>query len=247
MELKANERIDRLIPQKLNILQTDDTFSFSLDAILLADFAAVRPKANQHIVDFCSGNGVIPLLISAKTDASITGVEIQAEVAEMAKRSVQLNELEEQITIRHANIIDAGDIFKKDSIDVVTCNPPYFKVYPESRINPNEAKALARHEITMTAEDIFSNAYYILRQRGKLYIVHRPERLSELIVLGSKYKMTLKRLQFIYPKSGRNAKTILLEFMKNGHEKGLNILPPMYTQEENGEYTSEMRRLIYDE
>lgn len=245
MDLKVNERIDRLIPQQLEIIQSVDTFAFSLDAILLAHFTQVRPKAKQQVVDFCSGNGVIPLLLSAKTAASIAGIEIQPDVADMARRSVKLNNLEAQITIHQASITDAGAIFKKDSVDIVTCNPPYFKVYPESKINPNEAKALARHEITMTIEDIFSNAYNILRDRGKLYVVHRPERLSELIVVGHQYKMTLKRLQLVYPKQGRNAKTVLLEFMKNGQEKGLNILQPIITQKENGEYSDEMRVLIY--
>lgn len=245
MNLQKYERIDRLIPQQLDIIQSDEAFAFSLDALLLADFVSVRPTDKQRLVDFCSGNGVIPLLLSAKTKAPIAGIELQENIADMARRSVALNNLADRITIHQANITDTTSIFESDSMDIVTCNPPYFKVYPESKINPIAAKALARHEIAMTLEDIFVNAKYLLRQRGKLYIVHRPERLSELIILGQKNRLILKKMQFAYPKKGRNAKIVLLEFLKDGQEKGLNILPPLIIQNSNGEYSDEIQGVIY--
>lgn len=245
MELLPGERVDRLIPQALDIIQAKDAFMFSIDALLLADFANIRPKRRQQIVDFCSGNGVLPLLLAKKTDAPIAGIEIQAEMADMARRSIAGNQLEDQLTIHTANIQEAHTLFQKDTVDVITCNPPYFKLYEESRLNPSDRKALARHEIAMTLEDVFVQARHLLRGKGKLYVVHRPERLSELIVLGQQYQLILKRLQFIYPKPGQPAKTILLEFMKNGQEKGLVVLPPFYTQTIDDEYTPEARRIIY--
>ncbi|MCZ0717903.1 tRNA1(Val) (adenine(37)-N6)-methyltransferase [Aerococcus kribbianus] len=245
LDLHPHERLDRLIPQKLDIIQSTEAFTFSIDALLLANFAKIRMKKRQVIVDFCSGNGVIPLLLSAKTEAPIQGLEIQADLADMARRSVVHNHLQQQIKILTADIKDAKRYFSKDSVDVITCNPPYFKRYDESRLNPNDRKAIARHEILMTQEDIFKQAKYILRGKGKLYMVHRPERLSELIVLGHRYQLTLKRLQFVYPKFGQPAKTILLEFMKNGQEKGLVIQPPFYTQTESDDYSEEAKKIIY--
>lgn len=247
--LQAGERLDALIPQNLEIIQSDLTFSFSVDAILLAHFAQVSSSRVKQVIDFCSGNGVIPLLLSAKTSdkTQIHGIEIQPQVADMAKRSMVHNDLADKITVHQLDLKLVRDHFKKDSVDVVTCNPPYFKKYDESKVNLLDAKTLARHEVAMTAEDIFQQAQFVLRNRGKLYIVHRPERLSELIVLGNQYHLTLKRLQFIYPKPGKEAKTILLEFMKDGHDKGLRVLPPFYTQTLSDEYTPEMRQLIYGE
>ncbi len=243
--LLDGERFDALIPQALEIIQSDLTFSFSVDAILLAHFAQVSSSRIKQIADFCTGNGVIPLLLSAKTTAHIHGIEIQPQVADMAARSVTHNGLNEQITIHNMDLKAVNTVFAKDSMDIVTCNPPYFKRYEQSKVNLLDAKTLARHEVAMTAEDIFQQAQFVLRNRGKLYIVHRPERLSELIVLGNKYRLTLKKLQFIYPKPGKEAKTILLEFMKDGHDKGLRVLPPFYTQTAEDTYTPEMRRLIY--
>lgn len=247
--LQTGERFDALIPQNLEIIQSDLTFSFSVDAILLANFAQVTSSRIKNVMDFCTGNGVIPLLLSAKTGerTQIQGIELQPQVADMAHRSMVHNGLADKISIHQMDLKAVKSTFKKDSMDVVTCNPPYFKKYEESQVNLLDAKTLARHEIAMSAEDIFAQAQFVLRNRGKLYIVHRPERLSELIVLGNQYHLTLKRLQFVYPKPGKEAKTILLEFMKDGHDKGLRVLPPFYTQTANNTYTPEMRQLIYGE
>ncbi|OYW66804.1 MAG: SAM-dependent methyltransferase [Aerococcus viridans] len=225
--LLDGERFDALIPQALEIIQSDLTFSFSVDAILLAHFAQVSSSRIK------------------KTNAHIHGIEIQPQVADMAARSVTHNGLNEQITIHNMDLKAVNTVFAKDSMDIVTCNPPYFKRYEESKVNLLDAKTLARHEVAMTAEDIFQQAQFVLRNRSKLYIVHRPERLSELIFLGNKSRLTLKKLQFIYPKPGKEAKTILLEFMKDGRDKGLRVLPPFYTQTAEDTYTPEMRRLIY--
>lgn len=247
VELLSNERIDHLIPQELEIIQSSDTFMFSIDALLLAYFTKINTRKTKRVVDFCTGNGVIPLLLSQKTQAPIFGIEIQDRIADMARRSVELNHLSKQVTIYTNNIKAVDTYFDKHTVDVITCNPPYFKVYEDSWMNPNDHKAIARHEITMTVSDIFANAFYLLRGKGKLFMVHRPERLSELIVTGSKYHMTLKRMQFIYPKPETPAKTVLLEFMKEGQEKGMIIDPPFYTQTEANTYSDEAKRIIYGE
>ncbi|KAA9237825.1 MULTISPECIES: tRNA1(Val) (adenine(37)-N6)-methyltransferase [Aerococcus] len=245
MTLLANERIDQLSQFDRKIIQSDDTFSLSTDALFLAYFARVRKTKKQKIVDFCSGNGAIPLILSAMTDAPIEAIEIQPELADMARRSVALNHLEEQITIHTGNIKSATSLVKPESVNVITCNPPYFKVYPDSWINPNDKKALARHEIAMTLEDIFKQSQALLKERGRLVLVHRPERLTEMIQAGLKYRLIPKRLRFVHPKPDKPANTLLIDFMKQGQEKGLQVLPPLYVYTKDNVYTEEVKAYLH--
>lgn len=241
---RENERIDQMIQFDRQIIQSDDTFALSTDTLFLAYFARVRRRSKQKIVDFCSGNGALPLLLSSWTAAPIFGVEIQEDLADMSRRSVQLNGLGEQIQIITANIRVIENYFQRESMDLITCNPPYFKVYPDSWINPNDKKALARHELTMTLEDIFAKAFYLLKDRGRLCVVHRPERLTELIVNGSKYHLVPKRIRLVYPKPNKSSNMVLIDFIKNGKEKGLDILPPLYVYQEDGSYSLEVQSYL---
>ncbi|AMB99221.1 methyltransferase [Aerococcus urinaehominis] len=242
--LKARERIDRLIPQQLDIIQSPEYFTFSLDALLLADFAKIN-KRQKRIIDFCTGNGVVPLILSQACSGQLYGVDIQPALADMARRSVALNQLEDRIKILAADINDLPTYFDQQSFDIVTCNPPYFKVYPDSRLNPNQAKAIARHEITMSLADIFSQAQYLLKEKGKLYVVHRPERLTELLVAGQHHQLTLKRMRLVQAKVDQAANTVLLEFIKRGQDKGLVVEPTLISHLANNDYSPEVRRIYY--
>lgn len=244
---KEEERIDFLGKKPLKIIQSKAYFAFSTDTLFLVDFMKVRSDNRHVIVDFCTGNGVVPLLLSERTSAQLYGIEIQTKIADLARRSVKLNQLEEQITIIEDNIRNAGQHFNINSIDVISCNPPYFKRYQSSSINPNDHKALARHELAMVVEDIFYQASRLLRGKGKLFLVHRPERLNELIVLGEKYHLALKRLRFVHPKRSTEANTVLVEFHKEGQMKGLKVLPPLIAHDEDNQYSEEVKRILYGE
>ena len=226
------------------IYQDTEYFKMSLDSLLLVNFVTIN-LSDKNILDIATGNAPIPMLLTFRTKAKLYGVELQKEVFDLGMISIKENKMDEQITLINDDAKNLSNIFKSDFFDVITCNPPYFKLYEESRLNPNDKKALARHEIAMTLEDIFIQAKYLLRGKGKLYLVHRPERLSELIVAGKSRQLILKRLQFIYPKPGEPAKTVLLEFMKNGQDKGLIVLPPFYTQTVDDNYSEEARHIIY--
>lgn len=241
----TTERIDYLPGQALKIIQSDDTFALSTDTMFLGHFAHVRAPKHQRVLDFCTGTGALPLLLSTKTAGQIEGIELQPKLADMARRSVALNGLSERIQIRTGNITQAKTWYPINSIDLITCNPPYFKRYPNSTMNPNSQKALARHEVAMTLEDVFDQAKVLLRDKGKLCLVHRPERLSEMQALGRAYGFSLKRLALIYPRSGANANTVLVEFMKHGKESGLTILPPIIVYDEDNHYTPETQAIFY--
>lgn len=244
-ELKPGERWDRLMREDLDIIQSADHFAFSIDALLLADFAQTKASARSVTVDFCTGNGVLPLVLAQRTQGKVYGIEWQEDVADMAQRSVCHNHLEDQVQIIQGNIRRARDYFAHDSVDLITCNPPYFKVYPQSPLNPNDSKAVARHELLMTAEDIFQRAKILLKSRGKLYLVHQVERLPELLLLADKHRLQLKRLRLVYPLPGREAHIVLLEFIKNGQAKGLRAEPPLYIHDQEGHYSKEVAAVLY--
>ncbi|MDO4670023.1 MAG: tRNA1(Val) (adenine(37)-N6)-methyltransferase [Aerococcus sp.] len=243
----TTERIDYLPGQALQIIQSDDTFALSTDTMFLGHFTHVRAPQNQRVLDFCTGTGALPLLLSTKTAGQIEGIELQPKLADMATRSVALNGLSDQIHIRTGNITEAKNWYPINSIDVITCNPPYFKRYPHSTLNPNSQKALARHEVAMTLADVFDQAKVLLRDKGKLCLVHRPERLSEMQQLAQQYGFSLKRLGLIYPRAGAEANTILVEFMKHGKDNGLKILPPIIVYDENNHYTKQTQAIFYGE
>lgn len=245
MKLNVSERIDLLYANNIKIIQSAEVFSFSLDAVLLADFAQPPRKSSGKIVDLCAGNGAVALFLSDKTSAEISAVEIQPRLADMARRSVELNHLEHQITVLP---IAAQKIFKlipKDSVDVVTCNPPYFANLPESKKNPNQFLALARHEIAIKLEEVIAISSGLLKMKGKLFMIHRPERFGELLQLLSKYRLAINQIRLIYPKANKPANMILIEAIKDGSQAGIKFLPPVTVYNQAGNYTAAIKELLY--
>jgi tRNA1(Val) A37 N6-methylase TrmN6 len=243
VELYENERLDYLLNEEIRIIQSPSVFSFSLDAVLLAKFAYM-PIQKGHIVDLCTGNGVIPLLLSRRTKGKIIGIEIQERLCDMAKRSVQYNGLEKQIEIIHGDIKEAPKKLGYSQYDVVTCNPPYFPTVSAEEMNKNIHLAIARHEIYCTLEDVIRVSSQLLKQGGKAAFVHRPGRLLDLITLMRKHRLEPKRLRFVYPKMGKEANTILVEGIKDGNPD-LKVLPPLVVYNDNNEYTDELKQILY--
>ncbi len=244
MVLLPTERMDYIGKKDLRIIQGTGVFSFSLDAVLLAKFVYV-PIQGGKLIDLCTGNGVIPLLLSERTKGSIIGVEIQEKLCNMAERSIQLNELEDRIEIMCQDLNKLDSSFLNASFDVVTCNPPYFKVENERDVKQEKHIAIARHEIYCTLEDTIRTMSHLLKQGGKGAIVHRPSRLLELMALMREYKMEPKRLQFIYPKVGSDANIVLIEGVKGG-KPSLKVLSPLVVYEKTNHYTQEMKELLYE-
>ncbi|MEN2766740.1 tRNA1(Val) (adenine(37)-N6)-methyltransferase [Ornithinibacillus xuwenensis] len=245
VQLYDDERLDYLVAdESMQIIQSPTAFSFSLDAVLLANFASI-PIKRGSILDLCSGNGVIPLLLSRHTNASIVGVEIQERILSMAKRSVELNHLTEQVTMLHGDIRELKAIIGHSSFDVVTCNPPYFKTPSKNEHNQNEHLTIARHEVYCTLEDAVKACKLHVRPGGKVAMVHRPGRLVDILTAFREYKLEPKRLRLVYPKKGREANMLLIEGIRDG-KPDLHILPPLYIYQEDGSYTDEAKEIIYD-
>lgn len=245
VELIGDERLDYLLAEKMKIIQSPSVFSFSLDAVLLAKFTYV-PIQKGKLLDLCSGNGVIPLFLSLRSKGTITGVEIQERLYNMAVRSIEYNGLSDRLHMIHGDIKEMPKQLGYGKFDVVTCNPPYFITPSQEEINENEHLAIARHEILCTLEDAVYAASQLVRQGGKVSFVHRSGRLIDIITLMRKYKLEPKRLQFVYPKAGKEANTLLIEAIKNG-KPDLKILPPLIVYQDDNEYTSEMRKILYGE
>ncbi len=222
------------------IVQDTQMFNFSLDSVLLPNFVTLN-KNIKNILDIGCGNAPIPLILSTKTNALITGVEIQKEVYDLAVKSVKINNLEKQINIINADINEIYNHFETESFDVITCNPPFFKVNEKSNLNKSDYKTIARHEIKLNLDDIFKISKKLLKNNGYVAIVHRPERLLDILNSMQKYNIEPKKIQFIYPKTNMEANTLLVEGMKNG-KKGLKVLNPIYTHIDNGEYTEQIKK-----
>lgn len=232
------EVINDLLNYKgLKIFQNTKWFSFSLDSVLLADFVKVNNK--MKIIDFCTGNAPIPLFLSTKTKSSITGIELQKEVFELALNSVKINNLDNQIKILNMDVNDANKVYNTDSFDLITCNPPYFKISNESNVNDNFVKAKARHEISLRLNDVFKCAKKILKNNGKIAMVHRTERLIDIITLMRQNNIEPKRLRIIYPFKNAKSNLILIEGSKNG-KPGLEIEKNMVIHNDDGSYTNEV-------
>lgn len=237
------EIVNRLLNYKdLKIVQNTDWFNFSLDSVLLSNFVTINQNIS-NIIDFCTGNAPIPLILSTKTNAKITGVELQKEVYELAKKTIDINNLESKIEIKNMDVKNLSSIYETDTFDVITCNPPFFKVGKTAKLNNNDIKTIARHEVQITLEDIFSIAKKILKNNGVISIVHRPERLVEIIEVMKENNIEPKRLRFVYPKYKSNANMILIEGSKNGNP-GLEILPPLYVHDEDGSYLEEIQEMF---
>lgn len=237
--LKGNERLDDLQRSGYQIIQDPDRFCFGMDAVLLSGFA--KAKEGDRVLDLGTGTGIIPILMEAKTDAKeLVGLEIQADSADMARRSVALNRLEEKIQIIDGDIKEAASIFGAASFDVVTCNPPYM-IGQHGIQNPDAPKAIARHEIHCTLEDVISQAAKILKPGGHFYMVHRPFRLAEMISLMTKYRVEPKRMQLVYPYIDKEPNMVLIEGVRGGKSR-MQVEKPLIVYKEPGVYMPE----IYD-
>lgn len=243
MPLKSDERIDQLYANDIQIIQSSEVFSFSLDAVLLANFPRIPHKG--LIVDLCAGNGAVGLFIAKKTEACLHQIEIQERLADMGQRSIVLNHLEERVFMHHLDLKNTFDLLKKDSCDLVVCNPPYFKEAPAKKINPNSHLALARHELTTNLEEVLLTSSQLLKAKGHLALVHRPDRLLEILDLLRKHRLAPKKIQFVHPKKDKDANILLVEAIKDGQEAGLKILPPLTVYDETNQYLPEIRTLLY--
>lgn len=220
------------------IFQDTESFNFSLDSVLLPNFVTLNKNITK-IMDIGCGNGPIPLILSTKTDAQIIGVEIQKEIAELANDSVLENNLSEQITIINEDINILSKNIESDSFDVITCNPPFFKVCEYSKLNKNDSKTIARHEVKLNLDNLFKISRKLLKNNGVVAIVHRPDRLVDILCSMRNHNIEPKKIRFVYPKVGKEANMILVEGRKNGNP-GLKILENLIVHDENGEYTKEV-------
>ena len=225
----------------IKIIQRPDMFNFSLDSTLLADFAKPLTKTKK-ILDLGTGNAPIPLFLSLKTKAKIIGVELQEEVYDLAKRSVALNNLEHQIEILHQDIKGIHKLYENSEFDIITCNAPFFKYTETSNTNKHEYKTIARHEVYITLEDIIIESKRLLKTKGSLYLVHRTDRLIEIIKTLTMYQFSIKRMRFVYPKKGQDSNMVLLEASNNGNTE-LTLLEPLYVHENDG-YTDEISTIF---
>lgn len=237
MILKDNEKIEDLQLKGLKIIQNKKWFCFGMDSVLLSDFADLKKKS--IVVDLGTGTGIIPLLLWGKKEPhKIYGIEIQDEVAEMAKRSVTMNNLDEKIEILNIDMKEVEDHIKNNSVDAVVTNPPYV----ESNggiVNPEDKKALSRHEISCSLEDVIRTSARLLKHHGRFYMVHRPYRMADIIELMRKYKLEPKKMRLVYPRQGKNPNMILVKGVKGGNPE-MNIDPPLYVYKDEENYTDEI-------
>ena len=239
--LKENERIDDLEFKNLKIIQNKDGFCFGIDAVLLSDFAK-DIRNNSIVIDLGTGTGILPILLSGKTNLSkIYGIEIQQDVANMAKRSVELNNLEDKIEIINDNIKNLENIFEKNTFEAIVTNPPYKKIN-SGAINENEKKLISRHEITANLEDFIKISFKLLKDKGSFYMIHRPERLVDIISLLRENKLEPKKIRMVYSNVNSEPVLVLIKSVKNAKEF-LKFEKPLFIYEENGEYTNEILKI----
>ena len=236
--LREGERVDDLERNGLGIIQKKGAFCFGMDAVLLSGFAQVRES--EQAIDLGTGTGIIPILLSAKTAGRrFVGLEIQPQSADMARRSVELNELSEKVEIVQGDIKEAGTLFPKASFDVVTSNPPYMKG-AHGLQNPSDAKAIARHEVLCTLDDVIREGASLLRNGGRFYMVHRPRRLVEILETFSRYGLEPKGITFVHPYVDREANMVLVEAVRGGGPQMI-VHAPIVVFEPDGTYTEAIR------
>lgn len=241
MILKQNERIDDLELNNLKIIQNTTGFCFGMDSILLSDFAK-NIKPNSKVIDLGTGTGILPILLSSKTKASkIIGIEIQPDVANMANRSVALNNLKNKVEIICENIKNLKSIFSLSSFDAVITNPPY-KLLGTGKINESETKLISRHEVKANLEDFISISSYLLKENSSLYMVHRTERLVDVLCICRKYKLEPKELKFIQANCDKSSNLFLIKATKNA-KPFLKIDKPLYIYNSDGNYTNELLQI----
>lgn len=239
--VKPNERVDDL-QNGCYVIQDPEKFCFGMDAVLLSGFA--RIKKGEQVLDMGTGTGIIPILLKSKTEGEhFTGLEIQEECADMAGRSVSYNGFQSCISIVQGDIKEAAGIFGAASFHVVTCNPPYM-IGEHGLKNPHMPKAIARHEVLCTLEDVVSQAAKVLKDRGRFYMVHRPFRLAEIMNILTKYKLEPKRMQLVHPFIDKEPNMVLIEARKGGNSR-ITVEPPLIVYEKPGVYTESILK-IYD-
>lgn len=237
--LKEKERLDELQRKGYQIIQNPEKFCFGMDAVLLSGFAHARK--GDKLLDMGTGTGIIPILMEAKTECShLIGLEIQEESADMARRSVGLNGLSDKITIVTGDIKEADNIFPSASFDCITCNPPYM-IGQHGLTNPEEPKAIARHEVLCTLDDVIRQSAKLLKSGGHFYMVHRPFRLAEIMTTMSQYKLEPKRMRLVYPYVDKEPNMVLIEATRGGKPR-MTVEKPLIVYKEVGVYTEE----IYD-
>ena len=242
VEVKETERIDDLHRNGYQIIQDPKRFCFGVDAVLLSGFSCA--KKGEKVIDLGTGTGIIPILMEAKTDGEhFTGLEIQVESAEMAKRSVSLNDLGEKIDIVCGDIKEADKLFKAGSFDVVTSNPPYMNDGGGLK-NDYGPKAIARHELLCSLDDVAKAAAWLLRFGGRLYMVHRPHRLADIICTLREHRLEPKRLRFVQPYADKEPNMVLIEASKGGKSL-VKVMPPLIIYKEDGTYTEETLEIYY--
>ncbi len=215
--------------ENFKIVQDTELFKFSLDSILLAEFVD-NVDNSDLLLDFCAGNGAVSLILSYYYKNKIMAFEIQKDIYQLAYESVYLNQKEKQITIVNDDVKNIKKYFPGNNIDVIIANPPYFKYHEKSFLNKNEKKSIARHEIYLNLEELFKCVSFALKERGCFYLVHLPERLEEILDLCEKYKLRAKKIQFIYTKSDKKAKMVLLKCIK-GAKNALMVMQPIFIED----------------
>ena len=238
--LLPGERVDDLQRKGYKIIQNEEKFCFGMDAVLLSSFTMVKP--GEKVLDLGTGTGIIPILLEAKTEGEhFTGLEIQAESADMARRSVELNNLTSKIDIVEGDIKEASKIFGKNTMNVVTVNPPYMNDLHGIK-NPELPKAIARHEVLCTLEDVVREGAAVLKQNGRMYMVHRPHRLVEIITMMTKYKLEPKRMRLVHPYKDKEANMVLIEALKGGKSM-IKVEEPLVVYKDVNVYTEELLKL----
>lgn len=235
--LREDETLEDLQLNGLKLIQKKDGFRFGVDAVLLANFAKV--KKNGTVIDLCSGTGIIPFILAGKTEAKkITGIEIQEDMVEMAKRSVEFNNLNERVQFINKDLKDNKGMKSLDKVDVVTVNPPY-KLANSGILNPKDKMAIARHEVCCTLEDVIKTSRTLLKDNGRLFMVHRPERLVDILSLMREYKIEPKRIRMVHPNVKKAPNIVLIEGQRDGG-KFFKWEDPLYVHNEDGSYTKEI-------
>ena len=241
INLEENERIDDLEINGLKIVQNEKWFCFGVDAVLLSDFAK-KMKKGAKLLDLGTGTAIIPILLSAKTDfEKAVGVEVQEELCKMARKSVMLNGLENKIEILCKNIKELNENFEKNTFDVIVTNPPY-KKERSGIINENIQKVISRHEIEANLEDFIKISFDLLKDKGEFYMVHHPERLTDILFYMRKYKIEPKNLKFVFSRQNKIPKLVLIKGVKNAKDF-LNVDPNLYIYDDNGNYTDEFLKI----
>lgn len=227
------------------IYQDDECLKFSLDSVLLANFVTIK-LTDKNIIDLCSGNAPIPMLLSMRTKARIFGVELQENIFQLGYDSVIQNKLDNRIELINMDVLKLPDKFESEKFDIVTCNPPYFKYNSSSLVNNNDSLTIARHEVAINLDDVIKVSKYLLKNGGTFALVHRPERIIQIINLLQKYGLEPKKMQLVYPKIGKDANMVLIEAVKNGRS-GLKVLKPLIVYDENGVYYPSVKKMFGDD